>query len=223
MRFQRRPHNKNQERYQRDDIKHEIPEYDGKSQGDEFIDWLITIERVFDYKEYSDEKNVKLVAINLRGYASLWWENLKREQEHIQANCPNKKAFTTLEGAIDEEDYHEEQHDDNLEEVVEHGDYGKYLMIQRVLHSDSSKEEPWLRHNISHTCCTSKGKVCTLIIDLGSCTNVVCEEMVIKLGFETDQFQKPYRMRWLDEGRNVQVNKRCLIPFSIGKMYQDKV
>ncbi|XP_016489856.2 uncharacterized protein LOC107809704 [Nicotiana tabacum] len=47
--------------------------------------------------------------------------------------------------------------------------------------------------------------------------------MVNKLGFKTEPLQKPYRMRWLDEGRNVQVNKRCLIPFSIGKNYQDKV
>ncbi|XP_019266818.1 PREDICTED: uncharacterized protein LOC109244216 [Nicotiana attenuata] len=32
--------------------------------------------------------------------------------------------------------------------------------------------------------------------------------MVTKVGFETEPLQKPYRMRWLDEGRNVQ-DKVC--------------
>uniref|UniRef100_A0A1S4ANP2 CCHC-type domain-containing protein n=1 Tax=Nicotiana tabacum TaxID=4097 RepID=A0A1S4ANP2_TOBAC len=127
---------------------------------------------------------------------------------HILADCPNKKAFSILEGATDEEGYNEEQHDENLEEVAEYGDDGEYLMIQRVLHSDSSKEEPWLRHNIFHTRCTSKGKF--------------LKKWLTNWGLR-QPLQKPYRMRWLDEGRNAQVNKRCLIPFSIGKNYQDKV
>ena len=49
-------------------------------QGDIFLDWLYTIERIFDFKEYSEERKVKLVAIKLKGYASLWWKNLKRER-----------------------------------------------------------------------------------------------------------------------------------------------
>lgn len=62
------------------DVKLDIPEFDGKLQGDVFLDWLYTVERIFDFKEYSEERKVKLVAIKLKGYASLWWENLKRER-----------------------------------------------------------------------------------------------------------------------------------------------
>lgn len=62
------------------DVKIDIPEFDGKLQGDVFLDWLYTVERIFDFKEYSEERKVKLVAIKLKGYASLWWENLKRER-----------------------------------------------------------------------------------------------------------------------------------------------
>lgn len=32
------------------DIKVDIPEYNGKLDPDEFIEWLRTVERVFDYK-----------------------------------------------------------------------------------------------------------------------------------------------------------------------------
>nr|XP_033511814.1 uncharacterized protein LOC117276594 [Nicotiana tomentosiformis] len=112
---QRRPHNNNRERYQRDDIKLEISEYDGKSQGNEFIDWLIAIEHVFYYKEYSDEKKVKLVAIKLRGYASLWWVNLKRERE-----LEGKTRIRTWEGMK------RELHKQFLQEAYEEDSYLKF-------------------------------------------------------------------------------------------------
>ncbi|XP_021984697.1 uncharacterized protein LOC110880484 [Helianthus annuus] len=60
----------------------EIPEYDGRIDPDEFIEWLRTVECVFDYKETSEENKVKIVAMKLRKYASTWWANTctKREQ-----------------------------------------------------------------------------------------------------------------------------------------------
>ena len=61
----------------------DILEFEGKMNGDIFLDWLYTVDRVFDYKELSDERKVKLVAIKLRGYASLWWENLKKERDRL--------------------------------------------------------------------------------------------------------------------------------------------
>ncbi|GKF73308.1 hypothetical protein Tco_0219640 [Tanacetum coccineum] len=64
------------------DIKVEIPEYDGKLNPDEFVEWLRTIECAFDYKETSKEHKVKIVAMKLRKYASTWWANtyIKRER-----------------------------------------------------------------------------------------------------------------------------------------------
>jgi len=58
------------------DFKVEILEFEGKLDPDEFLEWLYPIKRVFDYKEIPDDKNVKLVALRLRRYASLWWTNL---------------------------------------------------------------------------------------------------------------------------------------------------
>ncbi|XP_031387093.1 uncharacterized protein LOC116200384 [Punica granatum] len=48
---------------------------------EDFIDWLAIVERVFDFKNISEEKRVKLVAIKLKKHASVWWENLKRRRE----------------------------------------------------------------------------------------------------------------------------------------------
>jgi hypothetical protein len=57
----------------------DIPGFEGRMQLDEFIDWLNTIERIFDYKDVPDHNKVKLVAIKLQKHASIWWEHLKRQ------------------------------------------------------------------------------------------------------------------------------------------------
>ena len=53
------------------DSKVDVPEFEGKLDPEEFIDWLHTIERVFEYKDIPDDRKVKLVALRLRKYASL--------------------------------------------------------------------------------------------------------------------------------------------------------
>jgi len=65
------------------DFRVEIPEYEGKLDPEDFLDWLHTVERLFEFKDVPKEKKVKLVALRLRKYASLWWTNLcaKRVRE----------------------------------------------------------------------------------------------------------------------------------------------
>ncbi|KAM1791319.1 hypothetical protein ACFX12_035298 [Malus domestica] len=62
-------------------MKVDIPEFEGRIKPDEFIDWLNTIERVFNYKEVPDHRKVKIVAIKLTKYASAWWEQLTVQRE----------------------------------------------------------------------------------------------------------------------------------------------
>ena len=38
------------------DVKIDVPEFDGHAQRDAFLDWLCTIKRIFDFKDYSEEK-----------------------------------------------------------------------------------------------------------------------------------------------------------------------
>ncbi|VFQ90724.1 unnamed protein product [Cuscuta campestris] len=65
------------------DFKVEMPTFDGKDDPDDFIEWLETIERVFDYTEVPEDKKVKLVALKFRGYASTLRTNTttKRKRE----------------------------------------------------------------------------------------------------------------------------------------------
>jgi hypothetical protein len=51
-------------------------------------------------------------------------------------------------------------------------------------------EEDWLRTNIFHTTCTIAEQVCKVIIDSGSCENVVLEDAVKKLQLKIDRCPK---------------------------------
>ncbi|GAV87508.1 UBN2 domain-containing protein, partial [Cephalotus follicularis] len=61
-------------------MKIEIPELKDKAHPDEFIDWLNTVERVFDLKDFTESEKVKLVAIKLQQHASIWWEHVKKQR-----------------------------------------------------------------------------------------------------------------------------------------------
>ncbi|GJU67154.1 MAK10-like protein [Tanacetum coccineum] len=42
-----------------------------------FIDWLVMVEEVFEFKEVPENKRVSLIATKLRGRASAWWQTMK--------------------------------------------------------------------------------------------------------------------------------------------------
>ena len=47
-------------------MKVDIPEFEGRMQPEEFIDWLYSVDQVFDYKDVPDHRKVKRVAIKLK-------------------------------------------------------------------------------------------------------------------------------------------------------------
>ncbi|GKB68988.1 reverse transcriptase domain-containing protein [Tanacetum coccineum] len=88
-------------------------------------------------------------------------------------------------------------------------DRGEALVIQRVLNvavSKSVDDNSWLRNNIFRTKCTSKGKIYDMIIDGGSCENVVSTYMVEKLGMKIEDHPEPYQLTWLKKGNTVKVS-----------------
>ena len=57
--------------------KFDIPEFEGRMHADDFLDWLNTVERVFEYYDPPERQKVKLVAIKMNKNASFWWEKFK--------------------------------------------------------------------------------------------------------------------------------------------------
>ncbi|XP_031287923.1 uncharacterized protein LOC116146645 [Pistacia vera] len=99
---------------------------------------------------------------------------------------------------------------------------GDLLVTRRALSiqpkDEGDKEQC---EHIFHTRCHVKDKVCTLIIDSGSCTNVA-STLVEKLNLKWEKHPKLYKLQWLNEYGEVKVNKQVRVPFSIGK-YEDEV
>jgi len=109
-----------------------------------------------------------------------------------------------------------------MEEVAEEADEGELLILRRAL-SDLEGHENKQRENIFHSRCTIKGKVCSLIIESGSYTNVASSIMVGKLNLQATTHSHPYNIQWLNQGKDLEVNFRFLISLSIGKSYNDEL
>ena len=139
-------------------------------------------------------------------------------QGHIASQCPTKRTMLMEENEeiVEEEDG---DYDEEFEEEIPSGDL---LMVRRMLGSQIKEEDTSQRENLFHTRCFVQGKVCSLIIDGGSCTNVASTRLVSKLKLETKPHPKPYKLQWLNESVEMLVNKQVEICFKIGK-YEDVV
>ncbi|XP_040943180.1 uncharacterized protein, partial [Gossypium hirsutum] len=143
---------------------------------------------------------------------------------HIASQCPNRNVmFVRDDGEIESESEQEkeaiEQTED--EEDVEQAENGEILVVKRSLTLQGAENDQQ-RENIFHTRCQVQGKICCVIIDGGSCTNVASSMMVEKLGLATIKHPHPYKLQWLNDGGELKVTKQVLISFTIGK-YQDEV
>jgi len=47
---------------------------------DVYLEWIQTLERFFNVKDYSDNKAFKIAILKLKKYASLWYEHTKRQR-----------------------------------------------------------------------------------------------------------------------------------------------
>ncbi|KAJ9544035.1 hypothetical protein OSB04_023742 [Centaurea solstitialis] len=144
---------------------------------------------------------------------------------HFARDCPNQQLITLTEDTPPTYDTDNAEGEETECEIV-YPDQGEALVSQRVLSvtpATNSDDTLWLRNNIFRTKCTAKGKVCSLIIDGGSCENMVASSMVEKLALSVEPHPEPYQLTWLKKGNIVKVNQRCLVQFSIGNRYSDKV
>jgi len=146
---------------------------------------------------------------------------------HIASECPNKRVMILHgdHGEVISGDKVETEDKDETQVAEQEEDFeqvkGDLLVVQRVLNAqiDVSDEQ---RKNIFHTRRQIQDKVCGMIINNGSCTNVASITLVEKLGLTIVPHPKPYILRWLNENGEILVTKQVCVPFSI-KTYHDEV
>src|SRR2546422_6043413 len=57
-----------------------IRTFEGKHNADEFIEWERKVEQIFECHNYSEEKKSILAAVEFKGYATFWWDQLKAQR-----------------------------------------------------------------------------------------------------------------------------------------------
>lgn len=63
------------------DLKLDLPDFYGNmTEPEKFFEWSRRAETLFEYKGYSERKRCKIAECKLAGYASLWYEGLKKKR-----------------------------------------------------------------------------------------------------------------------------------------------
>jgi hypothetical protein len=91
-----------------------------------------------------------------------------------------------------------------------------------VLNTQVQQPEQLQRHNLFQIFFIIKNRRVRVIIDGGSCNNLVSSELVKKLGLTTRPHQHPYHIQWLNDSGKAKVTQTCKVSFSIGS-YSDSV
>ncbi|CAD5164438.1 unnamed protein product, partial [Musa acuminata subsp. malaccensis] len=142
---------------------------------------------------------------------------------HVARECPNKRVLIMRDGIVESES--EKEDDEDILEDTSDVEYakGENIVVQRILSLQNENDEHGeQRENLFHTHCLIANKLCNVIVDSGSCTNVASTLLVEKLKLPTIKHSKPYKLQWLNDSGVVKVNRQVLISFSIGR-YKDEV
>ena len=117
--------------------------------------------------------------------------------------------------------YESDGYGDKDEFYKDEDDEGHNYVVRKVMLTPK-QEENNQRHQLFWTRCTISGKLFELILDSGSCENIISREVVKLLGLPVEKHPNPYTIGWIKATEKIEVKERCKVPFSIGK-YQDEV
>ncbi|KAK8921911.1 hypothetical protein KSP39_PZI020636 [Platanthera zijinensis] len=93
-----------------------------------------------------------------------------------------------------------------------------FTVMRCILNTPRSTLD-WKRSSIFSLYFKCGEKSCKLIIDSGSCMNVVFEAAILRMKLTTEPHPTPYQVAWVNK-TSIPVTKRCLVPLVI-KDYVD--
>ncbi|XP_061349324.1 uncharacterized protein LOC133294607 [Gastrolobium bilobum] len=182
---------------------------------DDMVHMAIKVERQLK------RKGTMRMGHNSTSHSRPTW-NKNEEKPHfkspVSSSKTNQVVNTSSQGESDNESMPSLEDASDIELPVE----GELLVARKALNVQVKEDKELQRENIFHTRCNVKDKVCSMIIDGGSCTNVASTSLVEKLNLATMKHLIPYKLQWLNDCGEIKVNKQVVVPFSI-ENYKDEV
>ena len=65
-------------------IKMKIPSFQGRNDPDVYLEWERKVELIFECHNYSEDKKVKLAAVEFSDYAIVWWDQFCKERRRYR-------------------------------------------------------------------------------------------------------------------------------------------
>ncbi|KAK9705281.1 hypothetical protein RND81_07G044700 [Saponaria officinalis] len=140
---------------------------------------------------------------------------------HIASECPQKRALTIQELINLVPNFVAPEPESEPINVENESDEEEALVL-RTVHTEAAPAETEQRERLLHSLCKVNNRICTLIVDSGSCTNVIARDVITKLKIPTKDHPKPCRLHWLDGNNGVMVKKQALISLQLGP-YEDEI
>jgi hypothetical protein len=102
-------------------------------------------------------------------------------------------------------------------------DSGDESKISLVGMTGKNGENIDCRRNFFHIRVIMRHTKIDTLIDSGSQSNLISEELVKQLGLKTQTHHKTYTLKWMSNHHQMHITKQCIIKFSISSKYVDEV
>nr|GEY17885.1 reverse transcriptase domain-containing protein [Tanacetum cinerariifolium] len=220
-------------------IRTEILEFEGRLCPDDFLDWLSTVDRIFDLRDTLDHIKVKLVAIRLKKYASLWWDHVQnqqyREGKHRVESWDKMKRLMEKKflPVTHKQDSYVEFHTLKQQTLTVEEFIAEFERVRMCCGVEENEEQTIARFLSSLR--TDISDVITLIDEADPFYDTEDEVEIEVVYPNRGELLVTRRLlniavldqdddtTWLKKGNLVKVTHRCLVHFSIGNKYTDEL
>ncbi|KAK8916805.1 hypothetical protein KSP39_PZI022608 [Platanthera zijinensis] len=152
-----------------------------------------------------------------------------QQMGHISRDCPKRRGTLVIHEVTEEDESIEEVGVERDSHILNDEVYGtpsdeeidSGILVVRCMLSTPKESADYWRTNIFQAYFKAGEKVCRLVVDSGSCMNVIAESALARMGLTAEPHPSPFQVAWVTK-TTLSVTRRCLVSITIGP-YTDKI